>query len=204
MKADLRIPRFDSREDADRIIGKTGDFNLRHKADYAKSMGLAVALASGAVLLQSAALALVTNDKARWLTAGGVALTALLACYACLCIRRFFMAAKRAEFQSMIFSGGMNMHAQFSIIVNKDKNVVYSDRRAVEMFGGKPIERLDQISCCDGMSEIARKSLIEAVELRKNVQIALGGRNRAGLFKEMTVTVDPLRRPDGYCLVRGF
>jgi hypothetical protein len=203
MEEAQRTPRFAGRQDADRIIERAGDFVLRHKIAYWKSMGLAFAVSSCAVLLQSVALGR-TGGDADGLIYASMAVTALLACHCCLSIRRFFMAAKRAEFQSMVFASGMNMHAQFSMIVNREKNVVYSDKRAVEMFGGKPVERFDQIACCEGMSEIARKSLIEAVERRKNVQIALCGKNEAGRIREMTVTVDPLRRPDGYCLVRGF
>ncbi|MET0155794.1 MAG: hypothetical protein ABW189_06810 [Rickettsiales bacterium] len=202
--AHIQTPRFDLRKDADAIIARSECFNLRHAEHYVY----------GAIAVAGVTLAAAWTEYAAFSGAGevfsplvayaSIGLTFAMGILGFLCLRRLFSAAKRAEFQSMVLAGGMNMHSQFCIIFDRDKTIVYSDRKSVELFGNKAINRFDELLGYEGLSENARRSLTDAIERRRTAQVSLRGSNDEGKTRELTIALDPLRRPDGYFLVRGF
>ena len=200
----IQTPRFNARRDADAIIAKSQGFRLRHSAHLWR--GAMASLILAGLCVGTGYYLWVKSPE--HLSGVGVTILGSVAGIAALvgltCMHKLFCAAKHAEFQSMILANGMNMHSQFSLIVNHDGAIVYSDHKSVAMFGNKAINRFDELIGYEGLSPNARYSLIQAVESKRNAQVAFQFCDEDNKIREMTVTLDPLSRPDGYFLVRGF
>lgn len=213
--ADLKGNRFYAKSNASSLVKGAKDFKRRRQdASYA---GLTVIILSALTYMAMQGwvlynlLRFTSSASMPWDLPGLLFLqgaTALLFIFLTVFFTLEFRKLNNhldcAEFQNLLFSSSMNLHAGFSFIINKDRDIVYSDNKSAALFGYEAVRDFTQLAEHKGISERSRAVLIDAVSLQKSTEIIASYKDSKSEEREIRVSVDPLTRPNGYCVIRGF
>lgn len=124
--------------------------------------------------------------------------------YVYVVVRRLSTIALANEFQNLMFSSAMKVHTLFSLIANKDHTVVYSDNRSVDIFTADKIATLDELFVQEGLKPEAREELMKAITEGHSTEVAFTYKDSKGKTRDAIIVLDPLERPLGYFIIRGY
>lgn len=211
----LHARRFYSRKDAMKLVKSAKDFRRRRVDEGGAGLIIVVTASLTYMAMQGWVLynllKYTDNLAMPWDLPGLVFLqgaTAVLFVFLAVFFYRELVKLNHyldcSEFQSLMFASGMNLHANFSFIINKEKDIVYSDNKAAVLFGYEGVKEFTQLSDHDGISDRARAHLSDAIEQQKSAEIVAAYTDGRGEKREMRICIDPLMRPNGYCVIRGY
>lgn len=108
------------------------------------------------------------------------------------------------EFLNLLFSSGMNLHTAFSFVINKDYDIVYNDKKAAALFGYAAIKDFKQLLEHHNVSDRSRLIISTAISQQQSTEIVVTYQDSHEQQRDIRITVDPLARPNGYCVIRGY
>lgn len=209
------IPRrFIDRDDAKSLINSTGDFRLRHHRNFVLWISYAfIASVLLILLLLKYVLGTVLElTEAQSTPLAEIILTVLfiflvmlaLELYVYIVVKKLHTIALANEFQNMMFSSAMKVHTLFSLIANKERTVVYSDNRSVDIFTADKIATLDELLNQDGLKKDNKETLLKAIENGESTEVPFVYKDSKGKNRDAMIVLDPLERPAGYFIIRGY
>lgn len=119
-------------------------------------------------------------------------------------VRRIVMAT---EFQNLVFASSMRIGAAFCLIVHKERTGVYCDYDFNEMFApfgyhaGDPFR---QLLASEGFKREDEERLLKVLEEGHASAFDFSLKRPDGLPHKMTVKVEPIERPAGFFIIRGY
>lgn len=110
------------------------------------------------------------------------------------------------EFQAALFSSAMKTHTLLTCIVDKDKNVIYSDENAFRLFKNKDndVETLADILAYEGLTAVNKAKIDSAVTQGTKEEMNMTYKNIAGKSLDTIFIIDPLARPKGFSVIRCY
>lgn len=111
-----------------------------------------------------------------------------------------------AEYQNMLFTQAVNVGSRFAMLVRRDGSIVYASEGLSSIFS-----RFDyaQSQALEGLFEhgtvrkVDRERIMTAIQNQSSERLIFSISNPYEEKKEYVLTVRPLPRPAGFCLVRG-
>ncbi len=112
----------------------------------------------------------------------------------------------QTEFQNLLFASSASIDSHFCATCTKDNLVVYYDYHFDKLFprteGCKTT--FDRLIASVGFSEEAKTQLISTLEKCEKGVIAFEQDNLDGTSTKLNIKIDPLNRPAGHMVLRGY
>lgn len=206
--------RFVNRQDKDELIRNSSDFKVRYHGSFILwvtyafiasilAIILIVKRALDSTLLAESYDSIPMTD----IVLGFVFLVLVmvfLAGYIYLVVNKIRSFVQAAEFQNLMFSSAMKVHTLFCFIANNDKKIVYADNHCVDIFKEENIDTLDDLLKHEGISEEDSHKLLRAISNSESEEVPLVFTDSDGEKRDAMVFLDPIERPTGYFIVRGY
>lgn len=204
--------RFVDRKDKESLIKKSPEFRVRNYGSF-------MIWISYAFILISLGIAVHVNKVIYGLySPGGMTMHAhvmvsiiflilimlILLGYVFFVIFRIKSLVIAVEFQNMIFASSMKVHTLFCFIINDCHTVIYADKKALDVFSEKNVNIFDDILNHDGISIEDKAKLIKAVSSGVAEEVPLIYTEASGDKKNALIVLDPIEKPKGYFVVRGY
>ncbi len=124
--------------------------------------------------------------------------------YVFFVIFRIRSIVSAVEFQNMIFASSVRVHTLFCFIINDEHTVVYADVNSRNIFEEKNTKTFDDILIHDGINAEDKAKLLKAVSSGIAEEVPLLYEEDNGEKKNALVVIDPIEKPKGYFVVRGY
>ncbi len=202
--------RFIDRRDKYRLIKSTPDFYLRRHGlpstqlimTFIVALLLTVVLStflSAELIWRPDRLPVPLSTIAGFILALALVVTGI-ALFSFNAIRKFQRFVTETEFQSLAFASAMRAGARFTLIVNRDRQVLYADALSLEMLQCPNIaEALNALLAHTGWKDKARASVEGALHEGKAVVAPLEIEENL-----LQIDVQPLERPSGFLVIRAY
>jgi hypothetical protein len=207
--------RFTDRGDKNDLIKNSPDFKLRYHGVPPKQVTYSfIAVLLGVlVIVIHLSMQLVNMEKPdvpvvevlSALVAIGVLISGI-AVFAVILIDKYQKIITETEFQCLIFASSARATSDFCMIANTDKTVVYCDYNFSELFCSfkEHADALKRLVSHEGFKKNDREAVLKAIVDSKHVRVPFTLASPSGEIQKMVVSVDPLSRPGGYTVIRGY
>jgi hypothetical protein len=204
--------RFLDRKDAGAIIKRSTDFKIRNHGSFVLWVSFAFIIVTlGMVLHVNKVIYGSTNNATSVPTSEiimsvifMITVTLLLSGYVFLIIFKLRALITAVEFQNAIFSSGLKAHSLFCFVVNTDHTVIYADNSSMNIFSEDKVHNLDDILGHEGISVEDKGKLLKAITDSVFAEGEITYKEKSGTKKTVKIVVDPIEKPRGYFIVRGF
>ncbi len=208
--------RFVERQDAKRFIKESKDFNVRRaKIPLMRIIAIfvSVLMISFVFLVKLIYSLLFLPSHVSPGDELGVILSLVLfaamavgafAVYLIYSIRQNLIAT---EFQNLIFASSMRVKTDFCLIVHREKTGIYCDYDFDEMFEQYEYHSNDpfhMLMASQGFNDADEKRLEQALAEGKEAEFDFNLKKKDGTVQKMHVTLDPIERPKGFYIIKGF
>ncbi|MES2983789.1 MAG: PAS domain-containing protein [Pseudomonadota bacterium] len=111
-----------------------------------------------------------------------------------------------AEYQLMLFSQAATLNASFCLFVRRDGTIVFANdglSRVFPHFDYSQSQALEGLFAQSNVRKVDRERILGALLSNSSDHIIFPIEGLNGESKDYIVTVDPLTRPSGFCVIRG-
>lgn len=210
----MEIIRFVDRNDSYNIIESTPDFRVRIHKSFVYWVTYAFIAATLAILIimHTVFKDLIDYGNSSLLPLSDVIIGVFLLIFVLLVFQvyvfvmmsRLHQIANASEFQSMMFANAMKVHSLFALIVTRDHNVVYSDNRSMDIFAEERIYDLKELLDHPGLKPPNRDIILTAIENGESTEVPFIYRDSKGNAYDAMIVIDPISRPAGFFIIRGY
>ena len=208
--------RFTDRKDANILIKKVGGFRIRrHGLPPAWVVVLFVILLLGFMMLiinlslrlvqlkgdvYSANSPVPISEIVAFLSITIFAVTIIVMYFSYL-VSKIKNTVSESEFLNMVFSGVVRLDSEFCLIVNSDKDVVYFDEGFNSTFPrtNEHSNNLDRILLSRALKTEDSEKIVKAISASERADVAISCDDNS-----LRISVEPLERPAGYSVIRGY
>lgn len=207
--------RFTDRQDKINLIRNSPDFKLRYHGLPPKQVVYSYIAVLLAILVVVGHLSLRLVDAKQTDVPVTEILTALVvigvlisgvAVFAMVLISKYQNIITETEFQCLMFASSARTNTDFCLIANVDKVVVYCDYNFSELFCSfkEHADALKRLLAQEGLKKADRDAIGKAITDSKHVRVPFALTKPNGEVQKMYITVDPITRPSGYSVIRGY
>jgi PAS domain S-box-containing protein len=188
----------------DSIRADQMDFVPRERQTLTRTLVLAFALAAATIFI--AAYTPVLGANAIYAPLIAILLVALLGLYAVYHAQRATDLVMAAEYQTMLFTQAFSLGSSFGMIVRRDGTIIYASDGVKNVF---PHFDYAQSQVLEGIFEqgtvrkIDRDRIMNAIHSKSNERLVFSVMGQYTEKKDYIMTVEPLPRPSGFCMLRG-
>ena len=111
------------------------------------------------------------------------------------------------EFQNLIFASAGRLGTDFCLITNKDKITIYCDYNFSQLFSAfdQHEEAFNCLLSDKGLKKAEKDKIMKALKDNKPTKISMNfTSSTTDPNKKYSVVIDPISRPAGYFIVRGY
>jgi len=204
--------RFVDRKDLKKLIKQSKDFNVRNHLPLGVWLifGLIMLIIGGIVYFNRLAYGVDDSHFTSPLIEGYYSILFLLTI--CMVLSGILLLSivklnkflAGVEFQSALFSSSLRVHTVFSCIVNEKHAIVYADNNLRKIMSNGKISSLSDILGCEGFSLEDKGKVIQAVAEGRSEEVPFSFKDSSGKKQGAMVVIDPLDKPKGYFIIRGY
>lgn len=110
------------------------------------------------------------------------------------------------EFENLLFSAAAGLGSAFCIFLKSDGTVVYANdgaRRAFNRISHKEVHALESLLTDANVDKADRDKLFSALARSHKENLIVKIKNQASEVRDFILTLEPLKRPAGYFVLRG-
>ncbi len=111
------------------------------------------------------------------------------------------------EFQNLIFASCMRVDSDFCLVLHKDRKGIYCDYKFNTLFEPFVVHSDDpfhQLLASQGFRKGDEKKLLDALKDGRQAQFTFSLKHPEGKAKKIKLRLDPIERPGGFFLLRGY
>ena len=112
----------------------------------------------------------------------------------------------QTEFQNLLFASASAIDSHFCAIATKNRLVVYYDYNFDQLFERTEDKQtaFDRLITSPGISDDDKERVTSAIENSKSASVNFNKDNLDGTSTKLTIKIDPLKRPSGHVVLRGY
>lgn len=111
-----------------------------------------------------------------------------------------------AEFQNMLYAQALALGSAFSMIVRRDGTIVHTSDNFADIFPGfnyASSQALEGVFEHGTVRKLDRERILDAIHSNTPERLVFPLITQYAAKKDYIITVEPLARPAGFCLIRG-
>ncbi|MBN67617.1 MAG: hypothetical protein CMM94_08665 [Rickettsiales bacterium] len=126
--------------------------------------------------------------------------------YSYLIRRRNLDLVMATEFQNLLFASAASMGSEFCMFIKRDGTIVYSDNGLRTMFPDFAAEGDRALEALLAEGDVSREDadkIFQSLTRNSRERLVFPMRDGEGARRSYIITIDPIKRPSGFFVVRG-
>lgn len=134
----------------------------------------------------------------------GIVILVILAAYMSLLIKKVGALVQVTEFQNMVFSSATKVGSLFCFILNTNHRIIYADESHKDVIAVDHDDTIEQFFETAQLNKKDSTKILSLIENHESDALLIQVTNNNNEKQKIKLTVDPLTRPKGYYIIRGY
>lgn len=205
------MTRFADRKDVKKLIKQSGNFTKRRYVSIIKWISFCIlGVAFGIALNVNRTLYdlytgvdMVLASDVLFIIFFMAIITSAVICYLLIALKKNRNVLNAVEFQSLLLSSTARYDTKFLVILSPCGEVVFSDRKAPDIFSIPEPKTIDDLIKSKLISQKHKEMMRDTITTSKPYEYSITYPNQKDKGLSLSVLIAPIEKPKGYFLIKG-